>query len=329
MFKISIKTYSYVFYVLLCLAWTTLTIAPVLAQNYPTRAIRLIVPSAPGGGTDIVGRALAAKLTEYLGQQVVVDNRAGAGTIIGIEIAAKSPPDGYTLLVGLSTLSINPSMFTKLPYDAMRDLAPVSLAVAVPNMLTVHPSVPARSVKELIALAKAKPDALNVGSAGAGTSPHLSLELFKSLAKVEMVHIPYKGSGNAIIANLAGEVSVSFPSMPSSIQYVKSNRLRGLGVTTAKRTPALPDMPAIGESVPGYEATQWFGLLAPAATPRPIIDRVHQETVRALRAPEVIKQLAGEGADIVASTPEAFSAYIKFETEKWARVIKAAGIKPQ
>ena len=315
------------------LALATACAAPALAQTaasaYPARAIRLIVPSAPGGGTDIVGRALAAKLTEYLGQQVVVDNRAGAGTIIGIELAAKSPPDGYTLLVGLSTLSINPSMFTKLPYDAMRDLAPISLAVAVPNMLTVHPSVPARSVKELVALAKAKPDALNVGSAGAGTSPHLSLELFKSIAKVEMVHIPYKGSGNAIIANLSGEVSVSFPSMPSSIQYVKSNRLRGLGVTTAKRTPALPDMPAIGESVPGYEATQWFGLLAPSATPRPIIDRVHQETVRALRAPEVIKQLAGEGADIVGSTPEAFSAYIKSETEKWARVIKAAGIKPQ
>ena len=319
------------------IATSSLLIAPAAAQTtstgsgqaYPTRAIRLIVPSAPGGGTDIVGRALAAKLTEYLGQQVVVDNRAGAGTIIGIELAAKSPPDGYTLLVGLSTLSINPSMFTKLPYDAMRDLAPISLAVAVPNMLTVHPSVPARSVKELVALAKAKPDALNVGSAGAGTSPHLSLELFKSIAKVEMVHIPYKGSGNAIIANLSGEVSVSFPSMPSSIQYVKSNRLRGLGVTTAKRTPALPDMPAIGESLPGYEATQWFGLLAPSATPRPIIDRVHQETVRALRAPEVIKQLAGEGADIVGSTPEAFSAYIKSETEKWARVIKAAGIKPQ
>jgi tripartite-type tricarboxylate transporter receptor subunit TctC len=319
------------------LVFAALISAPLLAQTastgsgpaYPTRAIRLIVPSAPGGGTDIVGRALAAKLTEYLGQQVVVDNRAGAGTIIGIEIAAKSPPDGYTLLVGLSTLAINPSMHTKLPYDAQRDLAPISQAVAVPNLLTLHPSVPARSVKELVALAKAKPNELNVGSAGTGTSPHLSLELLKSLAKVEMVHIPYKGSGNAIIANLAGEVSVSFPSVPSSIQYVKSNRLRGLGVTTAKRTPALPDMPTIGESLPGFEATQWFGILAPAATPRAIIERVHQETVRALRAPEVIKQLASEGADIIASTPEGFGAYIKSETEKWARVIKAAGIKPQ
>ncbi len=298
-------------------------------QAYPTRAIRLIVPSAPGGGTDIVGRALAAKLTEYLGQQVVVDNRAGAGTIIGIDIAAKSPLDGYTLLVGLSTLAINPSMNAKLPYDALRDLAPITHAVSVPNMLTVHPSVPARSVKEFITLARAKPGALNAGSAGNGTSPHLSLELLKSVAKIDIVHIPYKGSGNAIIANLAGEVSLSFPSVPTAFQYVKAGRLRGLGVTTAQRTPALPDMPTIGESVAGYEATQWFGLLAPAGTPRAIIDRVHQETVRALKSPEVIRQLVGEGADIIGSTPEVFAAYIKSETEKWARVIKAAGIKPQ
>ncbi|HTD89338.1 MAG TPA: tripartite tricarboxylate transporter substrate binding protein [Burkholderiales bacterium] len=321
-----LKTNSYNIYLAVLAA---LSAAPVLAQNYPTRAIRLIVPSAPGGGTDIVGRALANKLTEYLGQQAVIDNRAGAGTIIGIELAAKSPPDGYTLLVGLSTLSINPSMFTKLPYDAQRDLAPICLMVSVPNALVLHPSVPARSIKELIELARAKPNALNVGSAGNGTSPHLSLELLKSLAKIEMVHIPYKGSGNSIIANLAGEVSVSFPSVPTAYQYVKANRLRALGVTTAKRTPALPDVPAIGEIVPGYEATQWFGVLAPAGTPRPIIDRIHQETVRALKAPEMIKQLAGEGADIVASTPEEFGVYIKSETDKWARVIKAAGIKPQ
>ncbi|HTE14363.1 MAG TPA: tripartite tricarboxylate transporter substrate binding protein [Burkholderiales bacterium] len=311
------------------IALAVLSTAPAWAQNYPARAIRLIVPSAPGGGTDIVGRALAHKLTEYLGQQVVVDNRAGAGTIIGIELAARSAPDGYTLLVGLSTLAINPSMFAKLPYDALRDLAPICHMVSVPNALVLHPSVPARSIKELIALARAKPNALNVGSAGNGTSPHLSLELFKSLAKIEMVHIPYKGSGNSIIANLAGEVSVSFPSVPTAFQYVKANRLRALGVTTAKRTPALPDVPAIGEIVPGYEATQWFGILAPVGTPRPIIERIHQETVRALRTPEVGKQLANEGADIIASTPEEFGAYIKSETEKWARVIKAAGIKPQ
>ena len=322
----SFKTISYE---TLLIAMATLAVTPVIAQNYPARAIRLIVPSAPGGGTDIVGRTVANKLTEYLGQQVVIDNRAGAGTIIGIDIAAKSPPDGYTLLVGLSTLAINPSMFAKLPYDALRDLAPICHMVSVPNALVLHPSVPAQSIQALIALARAKPNALNVGSAGNGTSPHLSLELFKSLAKIDMVHVPYKGSGNAIIANLAGEVSVSFPSIPTAYQYIKAGRLRALGVTTARRTPALPDVPAIGEIVPGYEATQWFGMLAPAGTPRTIIDRIHQETVRALKAPEVIKQLAGEGADIVGSTPEAFGAYIKSETEKWARVIKSAGIKPQ
>ncbi len=322
----SFKTISYE---TLLIATATLAVTPVIAQNYPARAIRLIVPSAPGGGTDIVGRTVANKLTEYLGQQVVIDNRAGAGTIIGIDIAAKSPPDGYTLLVGLSTLAINPSMFAKLPYDALRDLAPICHMVSVPNALVLHPSVPAQSIQALIALARAKPNALNVGSAGNGTSPHLSLELFKSLAKIDMVHVPYKGSGNAIIANLAGEVSVSFPSIPTAYQYIKAGRLRALGVTTARRTPALPDVPAIGEIVPGYEATQWFGMLAPAGTPRTIIDRIHQETVRALKAPEVIKQLAGEGADIVGSTPEAFGAYIKSETEKWARVIKSAGIKPQ
>lgn len=322
----SFKTISYV---TLRVATATLAVTPVIAQNYPARAIRLIVPSAPGGGTDIVGRAVANKLTEYLGQQVIIDNRAGAGTIIGIDIAAKSPPDGYTLLVGPSTLSINPSMFAKLPYDALRDLAPICHMVSVPNALVLHPSVPAQTIQALIALARAKPNALNVGSAGNGTSPHLSLELFKSLAKIDMVHVPYKGSGNAIIANLAGEVSVSFPSIPTTYQYIKAGRLRVLGVTTAKRTPALPDVPAIGEIVQGYEATQWFGMLAPAGTPRTIIDRIHQETVRALKAPEVIKQLAGEGADIVASTPEAFGAYIKSETAKWARVIKSAGIKPQ
>ena len=322
----SFKTISYE---TLLIAMATLAVTPVIAQNYPARAIRLIVPSAPGGGTDIVGRAVANKLTDYLGQQVIIDNRAGAGTIIGIDIAAKSPPDGYTLLVGLSTLAINPSMFAKLPYDALRDLAPICHMVSVPNALVLHPSVPAQSIQALIALARAKPNALNVGSAGNGTSPHLSLELFKSLAKIDMVHVPYKGSGNAIIANLAGEVSVSFPSIPTAYQYIKAGRLRALGVTTARRTPALPDVPAIGEIVPGYEATQWFGMLAPAGTPRTIIDRIHQETVRALKAPEVIKQLAGEGADIVGSTPDAFGTYIKSETEKWARVIKSAGIKPQ
>ncbi len=299
------------------------------AQSYPARSIRLVVPSAPGGGTDIIGRALAAKLTEYLGQQVVVDNRAGAGTTIGIDMVAKSAPDGHTLLVSPSTLALNTWMYAKLPYDALRDLAPITQVASVPNALVVHPSLPARTIRDFITLAKQQPGAINVGSAGIGTSPHLSLELFKHLAKVDMAHIAYKGSGNATIANLAGEITAQFPSLPTAMSYIKANRLRALGVTTVKRSPYIQDVPAIGETVPGYEATQWFGFLAPAATPAPVLERLSQESLRALRAPDLVKIMAGEGAEIVGSTPAQFGAYMKSETEKWGRVIKAAGIKPQ
>ena len=302
----------------------------VLAQGYPSRTIRLVVPSSPGGGTDITGRILAHKLSEQLGQQVVVDNRAGAGTTIGNDIVAKSAPDGYTLLMGISTLAINPSMYSALPYDALRDFAPISQAVTVPNVLTVHPSVPAKTVKEFIALAKAKPGSITFGSAGLGTSPHLSGELFKTMAGIDMVHAPFKGSGQSVISLLAGEIGANFPSVPTAIPYIKAGRLRALGVTTVRRTPALPDVPGIAEAgLPGYEATQWFGVLAPAATPRAIVERLHQEISRALRAPDVKGRLNADGADVIASTPEEFAGYIKSETEKWAKVIKAAGIKPQ
>jgi tripartite-type tricarboxylate transporter receptor subunit TctC len=303
--------------------------ALVAAQTFPARPIRLVVPSAPGGGTDILARVLAAKLTEYLGQTVVVDNRAGAGTTIGIDNVAKAAPDGYTVLVTPSTLALNLWMYTKLPYDAIRDLAPLTQIAAVPNALVVHPSVPARSVAELIALAKKQPGEINVGSAGIGTSPHLSLELFKHLAKINLVHVPYKGSGAAVIAHLSGEISLQIPSLPTVMGYIRTNRLRVLGVTTAKRSPYLPEVPAIGEVVPGYEATQWFGFLTTAGTPQAVQDRLSQEAIRALRAPDVAKHMANEGAEIVASTPAQFAAYIKSETEKWGRVIKAAGIKPQ
>jgi len=320
----SIKTCGYVL-TLLTLAAPAL----VAAQAYPSRPLRLVVPSAPGGGTDILARVLATKLTEYLGQTVVVDNRAGAGTTIGIDNVAKAAPDGYTVLVTPSTLALNLWMYTKLPYDAIRDLAPLTQIAAVPNALVVHPSVPARSVPEFIALAKKQPGEINVGSAGIGTSPHLSLELFKHLAKINLVHVPYKGSGVATIANLSGEVSAQLPSLPTAMGYIRSNRLRALGVTTAKRSPYLPEVPAIGEFVPGYEATQWFGFLTTTGTPQAVQDRLSQEAIRALRAPEVAKVMANEGAEIVASTPAQFAAYIKSETEKWGRVIKAAGIKPQ
>ena len=322
----SIKTNSYIY---ILAASLVAAAGSAAAQSYPARSIRLVVPSAPGGGTDILARVLANKLTEYLGQQVVVDNRAGAGTTIGIDMVAKSAPDGYTLLVSPSTLALNLWMYTKLPYDAIRDLAPLTQIAAVPNALVVHPSVPARSVTDLIALAKKQPGEINIGSAGIGTSPHLSLELFKHLAKVNLVHVPYKGSGAAVIAHLSGEISAQIPSLPTAMSYIRSNRLRALGVTTAKRSPYLPEIPAIGETVPGYEATQWFGFLAPVSTPQPVQDRLAQEAVRALRAPDVAKHMANEGAEIVASTPAQFATYIKSETDKWGRVIKAAGIKPQ
>ena len=299
------------------------------AQNYPNRALRLVVPSAPGGGTDIVGRALAAKLSEYLGQQVVVDNRAGAGTTIGIDMVAKSAPDGYTVLVSPSTLALNTWMYNKLPYDALRDLAPITQVASVPNALVVHPSLPAKNVPDLIALAKKQPGAINAGSAGIGTSPHLSLELFKVLGKVDMTHIAYKGSGSATIAHLSGEIVAQFPSLPTAMSYIKSNRLRALGVTTAKRSPYLPEVPAIGEFIPGYEATQWFGFLAPAGTPQAVLERLHTEAVRALKAPDLSRIMASEGAEVVANSPAQFAAYMRSETEKWGRVIKAAGIKPQ
>ncbi len=306
-------------------------IAPdVLAQNYPARAIKLVVPSSPGGGTDIVGRLLAQKLSEQLGQQVVVDNRAGAGSIIGNDAVAKSAPDGYTVLMGLSSLAINPSMYAKLPYDALRDFAPVSQVVSSPNILTLHPSVPATTVKALIALAKIRPGSLAFGSAGMGSSPHLSGELFKTLARIDMVHVPFKGSGQSVISQLAGEIAANFPSVPTAMPYVKAGRLRGLGVTTIKRAQALPDVPSIAEAgLPGYEATQWFGLLAPAGTPRLIIDRLYQEAARALRTADMKERMTAEGLEVVGGTPEEFADYIKSETQKWTKVIKAAGIKPQ
>ncbi len=310
--------------VALLLAW------PACAQNYPVRAIRLVVPSTPGGSSDILGRIVAQKLGEQLGQQVVVDNRAGAGGIIGVDQVAKAPPDGYTLLITPASLAINPSMYAKLPYNAQRDFAPLSLIVAAPNVLSLHPSVPAKTLKELIALAKARPGSLVAGTAGVGTSPHLSTELFKSMAGIDIVIVHYKGSGQGMISLLSGENAMAFPSLPTVIQYLKANKLRALGVTTLKRAPALPDVPTVAEAgLPGYEATQWFAMLAPLGTPSAIVERLNQEIVRALRTPEVKDRIAGEGADVIASTPEELAAYNKSETEKWAKVIKAAGIKPE
>ncbi|HYC46292.1 MAG TPA: tripartite tricarboxylate transporter substrate binding protein [Burkholderiales bacterium] len=303
---------------------------PCAAQTYPVKPIRLIVPSSPGGGTDIVGRALAQKLTELLGQQVVVENRAGAGTMIGNEIAAKSAPDGYTLLMGLSTLAILPAVHKTMRYDALKDLVPISQAVSVPNVLVVHPSLPVRSVKDLIALAKSRPREIVGGSAGVGTNPHLSLELFKSMAGIEVVHVPYKGSGPGIIGLISGEVALLIPTLPTAMSHIKAKRVRPLGVSTSVRAESLPQVPTIAEAaLPGYEATQWFGVLAPAGTPRAVVDRLHKEIVAGLRSADLKQHLANEGAVIVASSPEQFAKYLRGETDKWARVVKAAGIKQE
>lgn len=300
------------------------------AQTYPARTIRLIAHSSPGGTSDILGRLVAQKLTEALGQQVVVENRAGASGIIGVEVAAKSAPDGYTLLITQTSIAINPSMFSKLPYQAMRDFAPITQLVAAPNLLMVHPSVPATSVKGFIALAKAMPGSLVNGSPGQGTSPHLSAELFKIMAGIKLDHVQFKGAGMAIVSLLSGEISVMFTTPPTAMPYLKAGRLRPLGITTTTRIEALPDVPTIAEAgVPGYESVQWFGMLVPAGTPRAIVDRLHQEITRALRAPDMKERLTSLGLGAVGSTPEAFAAYIKSETEKWAKVIKAMGIRPE
>jgi tripartite-type tricarboxylate transporter receptor subunit TctC len=299
-------------------------------QNYPVRPIRLVVPSSPGGGTDITARIIAPRLSEYLGQQIVIENRAGAGTMIGGEVVARAAPDGYTLLMGISTLAINPAMYRKVPYDALTGFVPISQVVALPNMLVTHPSLPVKSVKELVSFARARPGQINFASAGVGTSPHLSMELFLSMAGVKMVHVPYKGSGQGVIDLLAGHVSVMTPSILTALGYARASRLRALGVTSAKRASGAPDVPTIAEAgVPGYEAVQWFGVLGPAGTPPAIVTRLHKEIVRTIRAPEISQKLVSDGADPVGSSPEEFAAFLRSETTKWARVAQEVGIKPE
>jgi tripartite-type tricarboxylate transporter receptor subunit TctC len=307
-----------------------LATAGAMAQAYPTKAIRVIVPSSPGGGTDILARVIAAKLTEAWGQQVVVENRAGAGQMIGIELAAKAAPDGYSLLMAASTLAINPVMYKKVPYDALRDFAPITQAAALPNILVAHPSLPVKNVKELVALAKARPGQLVYASAGHGTSPHLSFELFLYMTGTKMIHIPYKGTGPGAVDTVAGQVQLMMPNLLTALPHVKSGRLRALGVTSAKRAVSVPDVPTIAQAgVPGYEAIQWYGFLAPAGTPREIVAKLNAEIVKILAAPETREKLSSDGAEPVGSTPEQFAAFIKSETEKWGRVVKAAGIQPE
>ena len=301
-----------------------------LAQNFPTRPVRLVVASSPGGASDILARLLAQKLTEELGQQVIVDNRGGASGVIGTDIVAKSNPDGHTLLIIQPSLTINPSMISKLPYDAIRDFAPISLVVDAAQILTINAAVPAKSVKDLIALAKARPGQLTFASPGIGTSPHLTAELFKLSAAVDIPQVLFKGSGPAFISLISGEVSAAFSTVLSAMPHVKSGKIRALGVTTSKRVQVVPDVPTIAESgLPGFEASQWFGILAPARTPRPVIERLYQAISRSSGNAEVKEKLAMQGVEVVNKTAEEFAAVIKRETVQWAKVIKAAGIKPQ
>ncbi len=312
----------------ICFAVST---AHALAQQgYPVRPVRLIVPSSPGGGTDITARLIAPKLSEYLGQQVVVENRPGAGTMIGGEAVARAAPDGYTLLMGISTLAINPAIYRKVPYDALRDFVPISQAVSLSNILVTHPSLPPRNVRELIAFARARPGQINYASAGVGTSPHLSMALFLSMTGLKMEHVPYKGSGPGVIDLVAGHVPVMMPNMLSALPHIKAGRLRAHGVTGTKRASGAPEIPTIAEAgVPGYEAVQWYGVLAPAGTSREIVAKLHGAVVRAVQNADVKARFLADGADPVGSSPEEFAAYIRAETAKWAKVVKDAGIRQE
>jgi len=302
-----------------------------LAQPaYPTRPIRIIVPTSPPGGADVVARSIAPGLSERLGQQVIVDNRAGASTMLGGELAAKAPPDGYTLVMGISTLAINPATFKHVPYEALRDFVPITHAAIQPLLLVAHPSIPVKTVKELVALAKARPGDVIYSSPGFGTNPQMGMELFLFMSGTRMLHVPYRGGGESIIAVVSGHVAVTVASMLGTMPQVRSGRLRALGVTSAKRVPTVPDIPTIAEAgVPGYESLQWYGLLAPTGTPKEIVARLNKEAVAVLRTPEILARLANDGAEVIASTPEEFGAYIRAETEKWAKVAKVAGIKPE
>jgi tripartite-type tricarboxylate transporter receptor subunit TctC len=301
------------------------------AQAYPSRPIRIIVPTAPGGPSDIGARLIAQELTKRWGRQVVVETRPGAGSIIGTEIVARAPPDGYTLLLSPSTLAINPASYKKMPYDALRDFAPITQTHFVPNLIVIHPSVPAKSVKEMIALAKTRPGEILYASSGYGTNPHLAIELFASMAQIRLVHVPYKGTLPGLIELLAGRVEmIATSSMSLVVPHVRTGKLRVLGITSAARARALPEFPTIAEAgVPGYEAVQWSGMLAPTGTPQQILARLHKETVAILRTPEIRERLAADSAEIVASSPEEFAAFLKTEIVKWARVAKAAGIEPE
>jgi tripartite-type tricarboxylate transporter receptor subunit TctC len=303
-------------------------VAAAYSADYPSRPVRLIVPYAAGGNADIVGRLVGQRLAESLGQAVVIDNRGGANSIIGTAVAAKSPPDGHTILIVAPAIATNPSMVKELPYDALRDLAPISLVGSTPIILVAHPSLPARTLKELIALARARPGQLNFASSGHGSPANLAGALMNLMAGIHLVHVTYKGTAQATSDVIAGHMHLGFPSMTSVLPHVKAGKLKAIGITGLKRSQLAPDIPTVAEGgLPGYQASIWNGLLAPAGTPKPIIARLHAEMVKGLGSPETRARFAGLGSEVETSSPGEFRAFIESETTKWARVIKESGIR--
>ena len=299
----------------------------VYSQAYPVKPIRLIVPLAPGGPSDILARTVAAKLTEGIGQSVIVENRAGAGGSVGADYVAKSAPDGYTIILVSSSLAINASLNPKLPYDTLRDLAPITMLASAPYILTVHPTLPVKSTKELIALARSRPGELNYASGGSGTGPHMAMELLQQLTGTKLTHIPYKGAGPALIDTMAGQTQVLMVNIIAGLPQVKGGRIRAIGVSSAKRASVAPEIPPIAETIPGFDEGGQHGILAPGNTPRELIARLNTEIVKALNSPEIKSRLANEGAEVVGNTPEQFGAILKSDIAKWAKVIRASGIK--
>jgi tripartite-type tricarboxylate transporter receptor subunit TctC len=303
---------------------------PAAAQQYPDRPIRLVVPYAPGGGTDLTSRLIALRLTESFKQQVIVDNRAGGASNIGAEITARSAPDGYTIMMAGISFSINVSIFSKLGYDPIKDFDPVSLVATVPLIVVVHPSVPATNIKELIALARAKPGTLNYASGGAGTANHIAGELFKYMTGTDIVHVPYKGGGPALADVVGGQVQLLFNTMTSTVGFMNSGKLRALAVTGKRRSPGVPNLPTVAEAgVPGYDVGAWFGIVVPRGTQRAIVNKLNSEIVRITRLPEAREQFAAQGAEAIGSTPEEFAQHLRVEIDKWAKVAKAAKMRAE
>jgi tripartite-type tricarboxylate transporter receptor subunit TctC len=300
------------------------------ATSYPTKPVRFIAPFPPGGSTDLLARLVAQKLTEAWGQQVVVENRGGAAGTIGVEAAARSAPDGYTIVMGhVGTFGVNPTLYPKLSYDAIRDFAPITVLATVPNGMAVHPSLPVKTARDFIALARSRPGELLYASGGSGSASHLAGEYFKLLTRINMVHVPYKGTAPAMISMISGETTMTITGMVALGPHVKSNRLKLLGVATMKRLAIAPEVPTIHESgVPGYDANQWYGVLTQAAVPRDIVSKLHADIVKVMMRPDVKERLAADGAEAVANTPEQFAAHIKAEIARWAPVVKASGAKP-